>query len=83
MITTLLAGLLTFPALLLAALLVRRLQPTGAHRAPRAVPTSPYPDSEPAAHAWCPECTRVEAHALHADGSRTCWTCNHTTLGDM
>lgn len=74
-------GLITFPSVLLLALLVQRLRPSGAHRAPRiaASPVSPYPDSEAAGRAWCPECDRSEAHALHTDGSRTCWICHHTT----
>ncbi|MFE5681688.1 hypothetical protein [Streptomyces sp. NPDC056512] len=31
----------------------------------------------------CPTCTRTTFHALHTDGSRTCWTCNTTTAGDQ
>ncbi|MBX7464898.1 hypothetical protein [Streptomyces sp. NPDC057910] len=29
--------------------------------------------------AWCTEEARTTYHAMHADGSRTCWTCNTTT----
>ncbi|MFD7016050.1 hypothetical protein [Streptomyces sp. NPDC059928] len=29
--------------------------------------------------AWCAEEARTTYHAIHADGSRTCWTCNLET----
>ncbi|MGW2937637.1 hypothetical protein ACWDA7_38830 [Streptomyces sp. NPDC001156] len=29
--------------------------------------------------ARCPECRRDQAHAMHRDGSRTCWTCGTAT----
>lgn len=76
MILSVLAGLGTFVA---AILIGRLLQPHGTHRAPRPVPVSPYPDSEPCTTAWCAECARSEPHAQHTDGSRTCWTCRTTT----
>ncbi|GAA3717932.1 hypothetical protein [Streptomyces tremellae] len=82
-VLALLVGLGPFGLAVLAVQARRALQPTGAHRAPRPAPASPYPDSEPTARAWCPECARTEAHALHLDGTRTCWTCHTTTQGDM
>ena len=29
--------------------------------------------------AYCDRCERKWAHAMHRDGSRTCWTCGTTT----
>ncbi len=29
--------------------------------------------------AWCGAEQRTTFHALHTDGSRTCWTCRHVT----
>ncbi|WP_037649798.1 hypothetical protein [Streptomyces flavidovirens] len=61
------------------------LRPTGQRRA------TPVPNMAPLAAllaageldsndtAWCPEETRTTYHALHADGSRTCWTCRTDT----
>jgi hypothetical protein len=31
----------------------------------------------------CPYEQRTTFHALHTDGSRTCWTCQHKTPGDQ
>lgn len=31
----------------------------------------------------CPACCRTTFHAMHADGSRKCWTCGTTTAGDQ
>ncbi len=37
---------------------------------------------EASAWAICPVEERARLHAVHADGSRTCWTCSTTTKGD-
>ncbi|MVO84138.1 hypothetical protein GPA10_04975 [Streptomyces sp. p1417] len=37
---------------------------------------------EPNIWAICPAEERARLHALHADRSRTCWTCRWTTQGD-
>ncbi|MFJ9037419.1 hypothetical protein ACIRF8_12630 [Streptomyces sp. NPDC102406] len=39
-------------------------------------------DIEPIECAPCPTCERTTFHAMHADGSRTCWTCRTTTPGE-
>ncbi|KUF18418.1 hypothetical protein [Streptomyces silvensis] len=41
-------------------------------------------DGSVEANGWapCPAEERARLHALHADGSRTCWTCRWTTQGD-
>lgn len=39
-------------------------------------------DVEPNECAPCPACERTTFHAMHADGSRTCWTCSTTTPGE-
>ncbi|MCX4827137.1 hypothetical protein OG746_26915 [Streptomyces sp. NBC_01016] len=31
----------------------------------------------------CPCCSRTTFHAMHTDGSRTCWTCGTTTAGEQ
>lgn len=31
----------------------------------------------------CPACERTTFHAMHIDGSRTCWTCRTTSAGDQ
>ncbi|MBA4865967.1 hypothetical protein H1V43_32410 [Streptomyces sp. PSKA54] len=31
----------------------------------------------------CPNEQRTTFHAMHTDGSRTCWTCQATTPGDQ
>lgn len=31
----------------------------------------------------CPTCSRTTFHAMHTDGSRTCWPCGTTTAGDQ
>ncbi|WP_327671887.1 MULTISPECIES: hypothetical protein [unclassified Streptomyces] len=31
----------------------------------------------------CPACERTTFHAMHTDGSRTCWTCGTTTAGEQ
>ncbi|WP_372352674.1 hypothetical protein [Streptomyces sp. KL116D] len=31
----------------------------------------------------CPTEQRTTFHAMHTDGSRTCWTCGTTTAGDQ
>ncbi|MGD6750951.1 hypothetical protein [Streptomyces sp. BH105] len=31
----------------------------------------------------CPGCERNTFHAMHTDGSRTCWTCATTTAGEQ
>ncbi|MFD5031668.1 hypothetical protein ACFWM0_14820 [Streptomyces sp. NPDC058405] len=66
------------------------IRPTGHHRAAPAQDMSPLADAiaagdaEPGAMAWCPEEERTTYHALHADGSRRCWTCNaETPAGDQ
>lgn len=60
----------------LAAL--RSLVPSGRHRA--ALPLVALPmDAEPGEFATCPAEERSTYHALHADGSRTCWTCKTWT----
>ncbi|MFD6415959.1 hypothetical protein [Streptomyces sp. NPDC060194] len=33
--------------------------------------------------ARCNTCERRSYQAVHADGSRTCWTCYETTAGDQ
>ncbi|MFD3574734.1 hypothetical protein [Streptomyces sp. NPDC058644] len=33
-------------------------------------------------YAHCPAEERTTFHAIHADGSRRCWTCNAITAGD-
>lgn len=33
-------------------------------------------------YAICPAESRTTPHALHADGSRRCWQCHHTTAGN-
>lgn len=40
-------------------------------------------DAEPGAMALCPAEQVDRYHALHADGTRTCWTCRCTTQGDQ
>lgn len=65
------------------------VRPRGHHRAAAAPDMTPLAaaiaagDAEPGAMAWCPEETRRTYHALHADGTRTCWTCRTTTPGDQ
>ncbi|MDJ0460640.1 hypothetical protein [Streptomyces sp. H27-C3] len=63
-----------------------RRKPHGRHRATPAVPDmGPLADLIAAGavdangYAWCPEEARSMYHALHADGSRTCWTCRCDT----
>lgn len=34
---------------------------------------------EPIEEAWCPAEQATRPHALHTDGSRTCFECQHTT----
>lgn len=40
-------------------------------------------DIEANAFALCPTEERTTFHAIHADGSRTCWTCQSHTAGDQ
>ncbi|WP_393075113.1 hypothetical protein [Streptomyces sp. LN704] len=51
---------------------------TGRHRGPRAADPAPA-DTEPGEFRYCPEELRTTYHAIHDDGSRTCWTCRTTT----
>ena len=44
-----------------------------------AVYTELLADAEPGAFRWCPDELRTTYHAMHADGSRTCWTCRAET----
>ncbi|MFF3497418.1 hypothetical protein ACFYWS_39505 [Streptomyces sp. NPDC002795] len=40
-------------------------------------------DIEASECAPCPCCARTTFHAMHTDGSRTCWTCGTTTAGEQ
>ncbi|MFB7711638.1 hypothetical protein [Streptomyces sp. NPDC056105] len=66
------------------------IAPTGKHRATAGVLDEAEleqlladGDIEANECAPCPTCTRTTFHAMHTDGSRTCWTCNTTTAGDQ
>jgi hypothetical protein len=63
-------------AILLADRLRSALRPTGTHRG-GAEPLTP---SE---FRHCPEEDRSTFHAIHADGSRTCWTCLTCTVSEL
>jgi hypothetical protein len=53
---------------------------TGRHRTGTPAPLINLPmDAEPGEFAPCPAEERETYHAVHADGSRTCWTCKSWT----
>jgi hypothetical protein len=67
----------------------------GRHRAPRATDRPPLLDEatldelmedgevEAIEEAWCPGEQRTRPHAMHNDGSRSCFECQHTTASDQ
>lgn len=58
-----------------------RDEPRGRHRAPRTVPDTELDEADPDPLAGlnvpglCPE-HGLDMHHVHADGRRTCWTCD-------
>lgn len=61
---------------------LRSLAPSGRHRAAPAPLINLPMDAELCEARYCPEEMRSTYHAIHADGSRTCWTCCTTTGAD-
>lgn len=71
-------------ALVIAADRVRVwLQPTGTHRAAEDAAQADAAVLAPSEFRYCPEEMRSTFHAIHPDGSRTCWTCWTCTGSEM
>lgn len=65
-------------AILLSDRLRSALRPTGTHRGGGGA--EPLAPSE---FRHCPEEDRSTFHAIHPDGSRTCWTCLTCTVSEL